>query len=411
MFSHQPAGRRGKRADSTGKPRQDDVTNVKGDPVDPGVTSFSPGSPLRRPIQHQRTDSPPPADRDVPSGSDEDKGASLSSDESDYSPVNDAFELFKERRATAGPSVPVTETREITTDAGPVTVSPGRYKNADKHRMPLIKSRRKNYGNAKVGIHYNDLWKVLDSHKGEGQAQGYSREELARRIKGSLQNLVDRKDPDPSLWQGYPDKVRRAAAHLIGFMHLAEDHPSRTPGSTDLGLASLQAIADGHATFKDMFASEKGEFLPAEKGGAGLMRSAARGEEPINEMLAGLIADRKSSGESSGYTSSDEQSETGGYDWYEDSKGRAVSPGRLAEVGEGGGEKFKARKAEHLIGEIPSVEQEQLLNEAGEDAVRSGDPGSDKLRLRKRDIQRVDQREMISTRKLPKKSEDSEKKQ
>jgi hypothetical protein len=161
------------------------------------------------------------------------------------------------------------DTQRPETAAGTVTMRRGR----GRGNQVYIQSRLADYANARVGLDYNSICRVLDNRSPERI------EQLAWCILRSVLG-------EAVSFRRYDDETRRAAAHLIGITQLAEEHAGRTPGSAEFARAGLLAVADGMHTFTQVFSNDARTLYPAASS-AQAMRDAAAGLAPVSPTMAG----------------------------------------------------------------------------------------------------------------------------
>ncbi|MCP5049027.1 MAG: hypothetical protein GY940_17790 [bacterium] len=230
--------------------------------------------PMAQPLQLQDTDDEYDSDTDT---------------DSDYEPKETFYRRHQENTEDSG-HYPLEQfagewdgsyTR-FDTEAGPASVRSG------WGRQPFVQSRQSDFNNARVRVDYDDIVDNLSDSDREAE------EDCANQILQATRG----EDTDFGDWG---DEPRRAATHLIGITQVAEEHSRRTPGAAALARAGLQLIADGIATFRDIFNRTSGWFVASQRGGTRELRDIASGEGEIDEnteMMMGAMSESESDDDS-----------------------------------------------------------------------------------------------------------------
>ena len=146
---------------------------------------------------------------------------------------------------------------------------------------PFIQSRKDDYNGARVGLEYRDFvphFEDSDPEKEEDNAD-------------TLLRMSHGEQPDLSDWS---DEKKRAAAHFLGVTQIAEEHRSRNPVSAGLARSGLRTVADGHGRMRNIFTGQSASYLPARKGGTGLMRDSIAADDDLDEDLMGNLSEPES---------------------------------------------------------------------------------------------------------------------
>jgi hypothetical protein len=168
--------------------------------------------------------------------------------------------------------------------------------------QPFIQSRKGDFNGERVGLDYNDFISginqfISNNPSGYEDVSQYE-EELAHRILELIQgNTTDD-------FSDLDDQARRSITHLIGITQVAEEHSSRTPGSANFAMAGLRSIADGTATFSEVFSGNNALYVPARQGGTQAMRDFMSGELVDGDaaQIAGNLSEEESESEARAYT-------------------------------------------------------------------------------------------------------------